>query len=773
MIARSYFLTLTLLAASSYSAMAQQAPAIGYMYPSGGCAGQSLEVTLGGYDWTPDMQLFVHDPRIKLEILAPPGPVIVPEPPYWFGKKARRPPFLLPRETRARLTIPSGVKPGIIRWQAANANGGSAAGKFIVNRAADDGCSTTEVDDRSEPQQLILPAIVFGQIKKIQEVDQYQFTLKQPGLVTCATTARATGSPLNAVIEVFDSTGRRVADAADTAGNDTALTFNAKANEPYTVGVYDVDFRGNRAFVYQLSITPGPRVVASVPAIVQRGKTQSVEFVGYGIATGTAKLESIKRDVAVPADAHESFHYQLDTPFGITPQFALTTTETAVTVETADMSRLLTLPCSLTGVLDQRYRDDRYKIAGTKGDTWRLRAITESIRSPLDVTLAVFNAEGKELARNDDVVPGSTDAILQYKVPEDGEYEIRVADVSGNTGNRAATYHLTAEILKPNFSIPIPELLNINLGAKGKLALKVKRTPGFIDAIKISFVDLPSGVTVPDQLVVAEKKTALNVELTSAADEAATASLVRIVAESQSDEQTIRHELGPILITTTIKPPFSVDAEGKDDVTKWPRGTTFPYPVLIEREEGFDKEIVLEMSSRQGRHRQGITGPELAVSPGVERFLYPIFLPEWLETTRTSRMVVNGVAKIPDPKGNFRYSVSRQKTRMGFLPTGALLKLSTDTPQIQAKTGQQLSIPLTISRSLLLKDPIRLELIADDSFMAEPVTLSPEQSQTEYRVVHTGKDTPTEHTVKIRATAMKEGKYPAISETSVLILFGQ
>ncbi len=37
---------------------------------------------------------------------------------------------------------------------------------------------------------------------------------------------------------------------------------------------------------------------------------------------------------------------------------------------------------------------------------------------------------------------------------------------------------------------------------------------------------------------------------------------------------------------------FSIDAEGKDDVTKWPRGTTFPAPVLIERDEGFEGEHV-------------------------------------------------------------------------------------------------------------------------------------------------------------------------------------
>ena len=64
---------------------AQLAPDIGYVHPAGVQAGTTIEVTLGGYDWTPDMQLFAHDPRVTLELIGPPSPVLISEPPYWFG----------------------------------------------------------------------------------------------------------------------------------------------------------------------------------------------------------------------------------------------------------------------------------------------------------------------------------------------------------------------------------------------------------------------------------------------------------------------------------------------------------------------------------------------------------------------------------------------------------------------------------------------------------------------------------------------------------------
>ena len=81
------FVTLVVLALA-HSAQAQLAPEIGYMRPAGGQAGQTVEVKLGGYDWTSDMQIFVHDPRIKLEIIGPPSPV-PPSSAAWSSAPAR------------------------------------------------------------------------------------------------------------------------------------------------------------------------------------------------------------------------------------------------------------------------------------------------------------------------------------------------------------------------------------------------------------------------------------------------------------------------------------------------------------------------------------------------------------------------------------------------------------------------------------------------------------------------------------------------------------
>ncbi len=746
----------------------QHAPAIGYMYPPVVPAGQTTEVVLGGYDWTSDMQVFVHDPRIRLEIIGPLGSVIVPEPPYWFGKKARRTAFPLPREIKAKLTIPAEVPPGIVRWQAANANGATGTGKFVVSHTP----NVNEHTSRTDPQKLeSLPIVVSGQIRHISEVDEYIFTARDTGPVTCSTTARRIGSKLNAVLEIRDKAGVIVAEAADTAGNDTVLTFFATAGERYTAAVYDLDFRGNRAFVYQLAISPQSRIVAAIPSVGRRGETRTVELVGYGLATGRSQLESVTREVTFPGGEHTTlFPFELRTEFGNCAPFMLHVSDQPQMDETVSE---LTLPCGVTGVLDKRFGEDRYQITAKKGEVWAIEVSAERIGSEIDVVLAVFSEEGQELVRHDDLV-GSTDAALEYTVPADGHYQISVTDVSSHSGTRAATYHLSIQHAQPDFMLSVSELLNAPINGKATLTVNLTRRGGFQDPVEVAVSGLPPDVTAPDELVVAANQTALNVELIVAADAPASAALVHLTGTATIDASVVQRTAGPMLVATTIKPPFSIDAEGKDDVTKWPRGTTFPAPVLVSRDEDFDQDIVLEMTSGQSRHRQGIFGPELVVKPEVTRIFYPVFLPEWLETTRTSRMVVNGVAKVTDPQGNIRYSVSKQKTRMGFLPTGALLKISADENEFLVKPGQQVPVPLSINRSDGLTEPVLLELSCDGSqsaiFAAEPQNLTKDVLRTVFSVaVMASGPVKTEHLLKIRATLLKDGHLPVVSETAVLI----
>lgn len=767
---------LLLLFFFSSGASAQQVPSIGYMFPPGGQTGSTVDVVLGGYDWTPDMELFVRDAHIQLEVTGTPGPVIVPEPPYWFGKKARRGPFMLPRETPANLKLPANLKPGIYRWQAANANGVTSSGKFVVSN----GLEFIENRDRQVPQQLpSLPVTVSGQILKIEEVDEFCFTGPATGPMTCEIIAAAIGSPLTAVVEIRDSSGRLIADAADTAARDVKFTFAVEAGQKYTARVYDVDFRGNRSFVYRLSLTPGPSLVTTMPAFVQRDSTQDVEFIGYGLKTGAVKLESILQKIQVPADVQAVLVGEVEVVDGKKLRYEITTSDIPEVVEqqsVTDLKRIiqeLSGPVAVTGVLSQRYGTDCYRASGSRGDVWTIDVLAEAIGSPLDVSLAIVNEAGVELKRVDDVA-GTTDVRVEFKLPADGAYDLIVGDTSGTSGRPASVYRLVVHKATPGFRLSTPERLAVPINGSTVLAVKAERFGGFTGPIAISIDGLAAEVSIPDGSEISEKKNDLKLKISATADAGTVARMVTLTGSAVIAEKSVTHSPEPTLLAVTMKPPFTIDAEGKNDVTKWPRGTTYPAPVLVERDETFKGDIILEMAAKQGRHRQGIRGPEMKITPDQHRILYPVFLPEWLETTRTSRMVVNGVTKIADPVGRIRYSSSKLVTRLGFLPTGAMLKIESMLKERELTSESDFEFPVNILRAPGMSGPVRLEVVQEPEstgpFIADAVMVA-EAASTATLVVMQLPTVGVDYVLplRIRATGKWKG-HSVVAETTLTVV---
>lgn len=790
----------------------QQPPSIGYLHPCSVSPGGSTELTIGGYDWTPDMELFLRGGGGKFELVGPPSAVLIPDPPYWFGKKARRTPLPLPREFRAVLTLPADTPSGIVTWQAANANGATAIGKVWVDRLP----KVIESAAHVTPQRLAsLPVAVCGQIETIEQIDRYEFEATRSGPVTCELISRKLGSTMNGVVRVTDPSGKLVAEAVDSAGLDAKFTFGVTAGIRYTVAIHDLDFGGDRSFVYRLAIVPGARVTAAIPAAGRRGEKGSLELIGYGLATGEAKLESVTKEFSFPADPGlDHFAIDFETPCGLAEPFLLPLSDAIQIAAShgkaasdpasgaaAALPGVIELPAIPVGVTANFLTPDaehHYRFTGKKGDRLAIRVLAQRIGSPLDPAVAVLDAKGQEKAQADDS-PGSTDPELIFELPEDGTYTLVVTDATTKGGRADAIYQLAIAPDQPGFALRAAEQLNLAIGGKVSIDVQAERRGKFDAPIRVTLEGLPAGVTAPAEIVIPSGQSKVGVELNVAADAAADASLVSIVGESSvgessvaqpsvsgaigggaiTEDKSIRQGAEPMLVALTIPSPIEIDAEGKDDVLKWPRGSTFPGPVLIERKGEFDGDVVLEMHSRQGRHVMGIAGPEVAVPPGVGRFLYPVHLPEWLETSRTSRMVVNGVVRVADPKGNVRHVLVKQKNRMGFLPIGALLKLSAVEPLISlsgsgdsAKSAQPriVSIPLKVDRAESIRElDLTIELEPHPMFTASSITI--DKSTGELSVpVRYDVTAPGEYELTFRATAWQGKDFPVISRASVTLI---
>jgi lysophospholipase L1-like esterase len=783
-----FFLLLALVAPAS----AQLPPEIGYVFPAGGRAGTTVEVKLGGYDWTPDMQVFVHDRRVKLEMLGPPGELLIPPPPYWFGPRSKAPSQPIPRETPARFVLPANLPPGPIRWQVANASGASATGLFIVG----DGREIIEAEGRKGPQAVgELPVVVSGRLLKNEEIDQYSFMVPRDGLVSIDLNARRLGATFHGALEVREA-GRLVAESVDTEGVDPALTIAARAGKEYVVSVRDIDHAGDQAYVYRLALWQGPRVVATIPLAGRRGEKRPVEFVGYGVASGAPRLESVRKEVAFPAAADVSaFGYRLETAWGIAPPSSLLVSDLPEAVAPENAGRKPTplgIPGGVTGVLENREGEHRYSFAVKKGEHWTITAEARRFGSPLDVSLAVLGSDGKELVRADDL-PGTTDVALDWIAPADGTYQVAVSDLAGTAGTRAAVYRLTVRPTADDFVLQTPaQRVGLNIGQKLPLVVKAIRTGNFKGPITLSVTGLPPGVKVPANLVIPADKPELAISLEAGADAPATASMAVISGTARIGDKDVTHhaaapaagnlaprtpqenETTSLLVATTIKPRCKGEPVDKDAGRKVPRGSTFPAEVTIERLEGYTGEVVLQMASRQSYQVQGITGGEVVVPPGTPRAVYPCFMPEWLETSKTSRMAIIAVVKIADPRANVRHSVVLIEGQVTMTMEGALLKVSHQGRELTAQAGSTFVAHLRIARSARLPEPVRLELRPPEelagTFKADAIVVPAGQADVDFPIrIAADPRAAGEQTLTIRGTAMQPGNLPVVSETAVLL----
>jgi hypothetical protein len=783
---------LCLLSCAIAHGQARKPPESGYVYPPVVAAGQVTEVTLGGYDWTDDLEWFVHQPGVALEVTSVPGDYFLTPRPYWIGPRASYPPAPIPREVAARIKVDANVAEGPVRWQVANANGASAPALVWITHRPE--IERVELRSRELPQRLPPPPVaVSGRLSRLTEVDRYEFVAERDGLVIAELWARRLGSDFQGQLEVRDEAGRLLADFADTEGTDGLVAFAASAGRTYTIGVQDVDFRGDRAYVYRLALTPGPKVLATLPATGVRGATVDTEFIGWGVSTGAARLESRREPVTFPSDGNLATHTHslagstaVSIPVG-------DRAETPLSSLTPAADGVLALPGDI--VLAGHWPQDRpeLRFAWTVGDkeTWSVALESAAIGGTLDLRLSILDAEGKPVAEVDDLPVGS-DAAHEFTSAKGGRFTIVARSLTAPSGVPTEIVRLALRKRAPDFALSHPQRVAVPLGGKAGLKIDAIRSGGFTGPIALTATGLPRGVTPTGTWEIPEGQTSATVQLEAASDADVSASIVRVVGSATVDGQPTNRpvralavgnparrgadpHLEELLVAVTMEPPFEVKVVDRERQREVHRGTTYPAELEIVRKDGFAGPLLIAMTARQDRDRQGIRGPLFPVPDGAGTVFYPVTMPEWLSTDLTRRIVVHGVAKVPDPRGRLREVTAAADARITMILEGALLKLACDAVEPTVAPGGTLDLPVRVSRSPKLPLETTVELVVPEELAglveAEPLRLPPGRDNGTL-VIRTKSDPRLagEWSWELRATSLENDRLPVISVTDVNVL---
>ena len=166
----------------------------------------------------------------------------------------------------------------------------------------------------------------------------------------------------------------------------------------------------------------------------------------------------------------------------------------------------------------------------------------------------------------------------------------------------------------------------------------------------------------------------------------------------------------------------------------------------------------------------------MTVSANQQEAQYPCFMPEWLATDRTSRMVVHGVGAVKDPAGKERMIMTPANARITMILEGALLKVAHAADELTVTAGDSFDIPIRLSRSAKLQTGVTVSIQPPrelrDLIEAKELNL-PAHESTGMVQIQTISDPKLtgRWNLLIKATTMQAEKWPVVSQTEVEVDF--
>ena len=250
------------------------------------------------------------------------------------------------------------------------------------------------------PQALTLPATVNGVLEK-DDVDRYRFEARAGQRLVFEATASRIGSTLDPVLRVMDASGHELARSRGSARPDAMLAHTFAADGSFVVEVSDVLHGGGPGYFYRLTAGELPYIARVFPLGVRRGAAVTVQAYGDNVAEGPASV-----DAAGLAPGKSSARVRVESPRGEplnSIDVALGDDPEAEEREPNDLAHAepIVPPLTVNGRIDGATgRDeDVFRFHATRGQALVFTVMAARFGSPLDSVLEVLDASGRAVPR--------------------------------------------------------------------------------------------------------------------------------------------------------------------------------------------------------------------------------------------------------------------------------------------------------------------------------------------------------------------------------------
>jgi hypothetical protein len=187
--------------------------------------------------------------------------------------------------------------------------------------------------------------------------------------------------------------------------------------------------------------------------------TAMVKILNKGKAAVPDKMDAarvgdtqVEVEVTLTAEMLAAPSLVVKTPGGDTnAQPLLVETETAVIAKKEPnggfrQAQPLTLPQVVEGVISQTQDVDVFRVEGKAGQSLSAEVLASRFGSMLDSTLTLYDADGRQLAWDDD--SAGHDSTLKFVLPRDGVYYLGLIDAH-DSGSALHVYRLRVRLTTP------------------------------------------------------------------------------------------------------------------------------------------------------------------------------------------------------------------------------------------------------------------------------------------------------------------------------------
>ncbi|MBM4004643.1 MAG: hypothetical protein FJ295_15395 [Planctomycetes bacterium] len=784
-----------------------EAPSVSYIFPAGGQRGTQVQFRIGGHFLHGHAALDMTGPGVAASTTIKEGPTT------WFEgplvvKPASQAAENYPRDHYGEVALAKDAPLGAIAWRVSTSQGATPGRPFVVGDLPE--VIEEEMDGMPLPQSVMLPVTINGRIFPREDVDIWTFAMEQGQQVACEVLAARIGSSLDSQLEIRAPDGSLIAENGDSLGIDSRIQFTAPVSGVYQARIWDAEFRGLQEFVYRLTIRTDSFVERVFPLGGRRGETVAFRLIDAPEDRAAVRPMLL----APPSTGLQWVHLPLGDRFSNPVLVDVGDAAEVVESHNADGSgrardvaaeqdgevgkspaRPLELPVSVNGMISQVGETDRWLVRGTKGQAVEYELLTQRLGSSLDAVLSVFPVPDPgtqaatppaALVKVGSTVDNPQEPKGLWEFPNDGLFAFEVADVSGTRGGPSYTYRLRmVPPPQPDFRLrALSDAVTVVRGGESKFKVAIDRIGGFAGEVKLNLVGLSDGVTLSGNSVPAN---AAESELTLKADARAKVQALFLdidgTAELAPDKVLTRRAVMPalqyvparesLLLVVAMPTPFKLDG-GELQIRYGARGTVFRRPFKIER-NGYQGTLNVRLADRQIRHLQGVTGPTLVLGPDVQEFEYPVRLPTWLETNRTSRTVLMVTGEVLDNDGTphtVSFSSGDTRNQIALLTAPCPLSVRAEATSMRALVDGKRSLPVSVSRGTLSPEEVRIELLVPPhthGVMAEPITLARDVNGGLMSIQFAKTAGPFTLPLTIRATTVVDGD-PVIAETALEVV---